>query len=527
MKIEQLQKLDPQVEWLIPDNSLHEVHYLTDSSQEVQSQSFFLCYSVKPQAITYIEEAIKKGATVIAVSKVLQAQILKKIKEEKDLPALTKGSLMEELLTGEPLIGEPLIGDSILWKSILWAFPENFQQFATRIAAYWFSQRPSCVVAVTGTNGKTSTVNFLYQLWSLKGLKAASIGTLGVQGDFPVPISLSKLTTPSPVELYKTLDILKQQGVEYTVLEASSHGLHQHRLQAVSFKAAAFTNLTQDHLDYHQTMEEYFNSKAILFRSLLINKENAVLNVDDPSTERLIPLCGEPLLYSLKNDPRASLALIEAYPHQEGQRLRVRLFNQVFEVFFPFLGNFLIANAFCAFGLLLKTVPHAKESDIQLLEHLKPVKGRLQQIPSPKGKIFIDYAHTPDGLENVLKSLKSLVEKRLMVVFGCGGDRDKTKRAKMGQVADLWADWIGITDDNPRTEDPVRIRQEIKAGCPKAVDLGDRETAIQRAVKEIQHGDILLIAGKGHESVQTIGEVDYPFDDQKIVENILRSSHTS
>lgn len=489
MKINDLKALDSQAEWL-GHASVESLGHITDDSRTVQPGSLFLCYSTTDFALKYIVQALDAGALIIAAPKELKDVIL---------PAFYS-----------------------LYPNILWVFHDCFKQFASKIAAVWFPGRPSTIVAVTGTNGKTSTVQFLYQLWSLKGIKAASLGTLGLQYAEEVDFQYT-MTTPSPLLLYQTLDYLYRKGITHVALEASSHGLHQARLQHIHFAAAGFTNLTQDHLDYHQTMENYFQAKKILFTDLLFLKENAVLNADDPYSLRLKKDYPQALTYSLLNHP-SDIKVTNLSLQGTKQYIKLEIFDQEFECVFPFLGDFLLANALCALGLFFKTVAFSQASDSLLLAQLTPVKGRLQWVGVTKGgaQVFIDYAHTPHGLENVLKSLKALPHNRLMVVFGCGGNRDTDKRRKMGEIANSYADWVGITDDNPRTEDPRCIRQQIQQGCPKAYDLGDRETAIAKAIHATQANDILLVAGKGHETTQIIGLISHDFDDQQIIEKYLK-----
>jgi UDP-N-acetylmuramoyl-L-alanyl-D-glutamate--2,6-diaminopimelate ligase len=391
------------------------------------------------------------------------------------------------------------------------------------IAARFHGRQPRLVAAVTGTNGKTSVVHFTREIWTALGLKAASLGTLGVvsaAGRRP-----GALTTPDPVALHRELAALAATGVDHLALEASSHGLQQFRLDGVAVAAAAFTNLTRDHLDYHGDMERYRAAKERLFRDLLAPGGQAVLNADSEEFPRLKGLCREfahPVL-AYGRAPGAELRLVECLPRAAGQYLTLDILGERRQVLLPLAGAFQAMNALCALGLAIATGAPAVAA-IAALAMLSGVPGRLQTVATgPEGgAIFVDYAHTPDALATVLEALRAHARRRLIVVFGCGGDRDPGKRPLMGKVATGLADHVIVTDDNPRGEKPAAIRQAILAAAPEALEIGDRRAAIAAAIQELGPGDLLLIAGKGHETGQIVGDRVYPFDDAAVAREIAR-----
>ncbi|WP_029009585.1 UDP-N-acetylmuramoyl-L-alanyl-D-glutamate--2,6-diaminopimelate ligase [Azospirillum halopraeferens] len=382
-----------------------------------------------------------------------------------------------------------------------------------RAAAAFHGRQPDAVAAVTGTNGKTSTVTFARRIWSALGHRAASLGTLGVAA--PGMERYGAMTTPDPVTLHAVLADLADAGIDRLAMEASSHGLDQYRLDGVRLAAAGFTNLTRDHLDYHGTMEAYFAAKAALFDRVLAPGGCAVLNADIPEFDGLSAIC-------TRRDHRVlgygfagrelTVRSVEPLPH--GQRLSLTVLGEEAVVDLPLVGRFQAWNAMCALGLVIGTGGDAP-SAVRALVSLEGVPGRLQHVAThPNGApVFVDYAHTPDALETVLTALRPHAAGRLVVVFGCGGDRDRGKRPVMGELAGRLADRAIVTDDNPRTEVPAAIRREVMAGCPAAEEIGDRRTAIRTAVAGLQPGDVLVIAGKGHEQGQTIGTEVRPFDD--------------
>ena len=388
------------------------------------------------------------------------------------------------------------------------------------MAARFFGVQPRTVVAVTGTNGKTSVASFTQQLWRLLGKPAASTGTLGVRG--PGLAGGPSLTTPDPVELQRILADLAAQGIDHLALEASSHGLDQYRLDGVLFEAAAFTNLTRDHLDYHGNIEAYRTAKSRLFEELLPPGATAVLNADSPECGALRQIAERRglriLTYGL-ND--ADIACTDARPRDDGWDLTLMVSKETYETRFPLPGRFQIANMLCALGLVLACGGQAK-SAISHIASLKGVPGRLEQAVrlDNDAVVLVDYAHTPDALKTVLEAVRPHVQNRLVVVFGCGGDRDRGKRPEMGRVGAELADLVYVTDDNPRSEEPDSIRREILAACPEARDVADRREAIAQAMRELGASDMLVIAGKGHEEGQIVGDSILPFNDLEIARTI-------
>lgn len=394
---------------------------------------------------------------------------------------------------------------------------EDARAALAHIAAAFYGGQPDTIAAVTGTNGKTSVAHFTRQIWSLLGHKAVSMGTLGLQ--LPAGTVRPSLTTPDPVTLHADLAGLAREGVSHVVMEASSHGLDQRRLDGVRLRAAAFTNLSRDHLDYHGTLEAYLQAKTRLFSELLPADGTAVLNADIPEMESLSrAFSGRAITYGRNGE---DLELRMTAPAHSGTRISLRAFGQDAEIDLPLAGAFQVYNVLCAAGLAI-----ACGGDIagvlDCLPRLKGVPGRLEQAGILRGgSVYIDYAHTPDALENVLNAMRPHTSGRLIVVFGCGGDRDRGKRPMMGRIATDLADIAIVTDDNPRSEVPDAIRREILAGAPGARDTGDRETAIREAVSLLSDGDVLVIAGKGHETGQIIGDEVRPFDDMRVARTAI------
>lgn len=394
---------------------------------------------------------------------------------------------------------------------------DNPRRALALMASRFYRRQPEYVAAVTGTNGKTSTVYFAQQLWALAGYKAVSLGTVGLHGaGFD---DEGGLTTPDAVRLHETLARLAASGVTHLALEASSHGLAQYRLDGVDIKAAAFTNLSHDHLDYHKTMESYFDAKSRLFSALLAANGTAVLNADVPEYEKLEAMAARRGIRVLSYGEKGrDLCLRARKPVATGQDIVLDAGGDTYRLSVPLAGDFQIMNALCALGLVLAEAPPDKAVRgglIQGLEKLRGVPGRLQPVTGhPAGAaIYVDYAHTPDALDRVLEALRPHVSGRLFCIIGCGGDRDRGKRPVMAKIAYGKADIAIITDDNPRGEDPAAIRADMLAGAPQAREIADRKTAIQSAVAELQKGDILVIAGKGHETGQIIKGAVEPFND--------------
>jgi UDP-N-acetylmuramoyl-L-alanyl-D-glutamate--2,6-diaminopimelate ligase len=373
------------------------------------------------------------------------------------------------------------------------------------IAARYFGLQPKTAVAVTGTNGKTSVASFARQLWTGQGFSASSLGTVGVVG--PRGTQVLKHTTPDPIELHAILAGLAEEGVTHLALEASSHGLQQRRLDGVALAAGAFTNISRDHLEYHASLEDYFIQKLRLFRALLPQGGGAVVDVDSEAGTRVAAEV-EALGLRLLSVGRAgkTLRLVSAERDGFGQTLAVEHDGKRYVLRLPLVGSFQASNALVAAGLTLATGSNAADV-LPLLSELRGALGRL------------DLA---DALAKALDALRPYVERRLVVVFGCGGDRDRGKRPQMGAVAAAKADTVIVTDDNPRSEDPAAIRREILAGAPRAIEIGNRANAIAEAVAGLGKGDVLLVAGKGHETGQTIGSMVIPFSDHDAVAAALK-----
>lgn len=394
--------------------------------------------------------------------------------------------------------------------------------YALAARAFYGAQPRTCV-AVTGTNGKTSVAAFCRQIWTRLGRGAASMGTLGVTaGDSA--LSGPGLTSPDAGDAARILADLAGRGVTHLALEASSHGLDQRRLDGVTLAAAGFTNISQDHLDYHGTMDAYRAAKLRLFQSLLPRGRTAVLNADSDAYNHFAAasiLSG--LTIFTVGERGRSLVLVSREPEARGQRLVVEHDGKSHAVLLPLAGAFQASNALVAAGLCVAAGEDVGET-LAALEHVQGAPGRLQRVGAgPEGgEAYVDYAHTPDGLETVLRALRPHARGRLIVVFGCGGDRDRGKRAIMGEIAVRLADQVIVTDDNPRSEDPAAIRAAILEGASGARQIGDRRKAIRAAVSELRAGDVLVVAGKGHEQGQIVGETVYPFDDASEIAHALK-----
>ncbi len=381
-----------------------------------------------------------------------------------------------------------------------------------QMAARLYARQPETCVAITGTSGKTSVASFVRQIFAFQGHCAASIGTLGIVS--PVGDVYGALTTPDPVWLHQALDRLAGQGVTHLALEASSHGLDQYRLDGVRLSAAAFTNLSRDHLDYHATLEAYLEAKLRLVRTLLPPHAPVVVNADGASAEAFMRAANErglPLISVGAAGDTIRLLQRERLP--QGQRLSLGGAWGRAEIFLPLVGDFQAENALVAAGLAL-AVGGEMSHILAALEHLSGVKGRLDKVGEVKGAaVYVDYAHKPGALETVLDTLRPYTRGRLICILGCGGDRDQGKRPIMGAIAAQKADIVIVTDDNPRSEDAGLIRQAVLAGAVGALEIADRGQAIAQGVALLQAGDVLVIAGKGHENGQIIGDQVLPFSD--------------
>lgn len=479
MKLSQL-LLKTKLVTSLPDM---EIIGLTSDSRKVQKGYLFAALSgVSFDGRQFIESAIQNGASAILSDDV---------------------SLAEK------------------FSNIAFLKSENPHRDFALLAAAFYQKQPAHIAAVTGTNGKTSIADFTRQVLNMMNKKAASLGTLGLIKNSEEP--QYTMTTPDPITLHQDLAELKDEGIDYLVMETSSHGLCQYRVGGIEFEVAGFTNLTRDHLDYHKTMENYFNAKKMLFTTFLKQGGSAVLNADCdvfmPLKEACLESGKKVIAYGRKGD---IIRLIESQALAHGQKLKLEYYGKKIDLEIPLAGEFQAMNVLCALGMLAE-LTHEPFEVIKHIEKIHGAKGRLELVgQTAKGAaIYIDYAHTPDALENVIKALRPHCEKRLCVLFGCGGDRDKGKRPQMGKIANDLADVIYVTDDNPRSEEPDSIRSEIMAACPRGLNIGNRAEAIKTAIQNLEAGDLLIIAGKGHETGQIIKGVTHPFSDhEEVLKNI-------
>lgn len=460
-----------------------------DSREVKEGFVFFALKGEKSDGVDFIEGAIKNGAKAVICNKSIPSDLQNKFSE------------------------------------INFFTSPNIAYILNHVCKVFYAPIPQNLLAVTGTNGKTSVANFTASLLTLLGSDATSIGTLGtlLYGDFDKQFSYSGLTSPDIINLMKDLSGVKKQGIDFVAMEASSHGLHQHRLGGLLFKTAAFTNFTQDHLDYHGTMENYFNAKMILFKEYMVANGNVVLNSDIPQFEKIYKICREEklniLTYGLNGE---DIKIKNIKLDDKGLILDIEFLGKNKIIKTNLIGEFQAYNLACSMAMVASCgfeVDKICEKAILL----KPVKGRMDVIFSKKhnAKVVIDYAHTPDALEKAIGSLRKQTSGKLITIFGCGGDRDKTKRPLMGKIADEMSDIIIVTDDNPRTEKPEDIRKDIIVACKKAIEVAGRKNAIEHGISILQNGDSILLAGKGHEDYQIIGKEKYSFDEFKIVREIL------
>jgi UDP-N-acetylmuramoyl-L-alanyl-D-glutamate--2,6-diaminopimelate ligase len=391
-------------------------------------------------------------------------------------------------------------------------------------AAKFFPRQPATIAAVTGTSGKTSVAAFTRQIWQRLGHTAASIGTIGLVS--PKRTVYGSLTTPDPIALHRQLDEIARDGVTHLALEASSHGLDQHRLDGIRIRAGAFTNLTRDHMDYHPDVAHYLDAKLRLFRDLVPAGGAAIISADHDVSRDVIEAARSRQLRVItvghKGDGdgiRLTRAAIDGF----GQQLSLEHGGRTHKLRLPLVGEFQIENALVAAGLAIATGSDADQV-FAALEHLEGARGRLERVGERNGApIFVDYAHKPDALAKALQALRPYAKRRLVVVFGAGGDRDAGKRPLMGEIATACADSVIVTDDNPRSENPAAIRAAILAAAKGAREIGDRAEAIRTAILGLQPGDALLIAGKGHETGQMIGDRTLPFSDHEAAAVALAS----
>ena len=409
--------------------------------------------------------------------------------------------------------GAEIAKDEIAAAGVPVILTEDPRQAMAYTAALWYGAQPENMVAITGTNGKTSVATFVRQIWTLMGIQAANLGTTGVEGAFTAPLAH---TTPEPTLLHRLLAEMAGAGITHCAMEASSHGLEQRRLDGVRLKAAGFTNFSQDHLDYHKTFEAYFEAKAGLFSRVLPDDATAVVNIMGAEGETIAELAAErgQKLITIGVHHTANLRITAHRLDHTGQDLRFEWQGKVYQTRLKLIGGFQMQNALMAAALVIACGGDADEV-FETMRELKPVRGRMQLAAtrSNGAAVYVDFAHTPDAVETALQSLRPHVMGRIIVVLGAGGDRDPGKRVLMGHAAADNADVVFVTDDNPRSEDPASIRDMVMQGCPHARNVADRAEAILRGVDALQVGDALLIAGKGHETGQIVGDDILPFDD--------------
>ncbi|WP_335752481.1 UDP-N-acetylmuramoyl-L-alanyl-D-glutamate--2,6-diaminopimelate ligase [Sulfitobacter sp.] len=409
-------------------------------------------------------------------------------------------------------VGAKLAGHAVRAAGVALVISEQPREALARAAALWFGCQPKTMIAVTGTNGKTSVSTFVRQIWIEMGLDAINLGTTGVEGAWTAPLAH---TTPEPITLHRTLAQAAQNGITNGAMEASSHGLDQRRLDGVMLKAAGFTNFTQDHLDYHETFDAYFDAKAGLFVRVLPEDGTAVVNIDDAKGVDVVAIaqargCN---VITVGRDG-GDLHLTAQRYDATGQDLRFEWRGKSYQRRLNLIGGFQADNVLLAAGLVIACGADPA-SVFDTIPHLTTVRGRMQLAATRDNgaAVFVDYAHTPDAVATALSAMRPHVMGRLIAIVGAGGDRDTAKRPLMGAAAAENADVVFVTDDNPRSEDPATIRAAVMQGCPNAAEFGDRAEAILRGVDLLEPGDALLVAGKGHETGQTIGDDVLPFDD--------------
>ena len=455
-------------------------------SREVQPGFLFAALAgTRTSGARYIEDAVKRGAVAV--------------------------------------LADPECADTARALGIGFIPASNPRQALARLAAEFYGLQPSTIATVTGTNGKTSVAAFVRQIWTFQGRKAASLGTVGI--DSPAGhVSLGH-TTPDPVRLHAELARLEQQGIEYLAMEASSHGLDQYRLDGLKIAAAGFTNITRDHLDYHANFENYLAAKLRLFSELLPDSGAAVVNSDAEHALDFIDVSRRRRLRVFTvGRSGTELRLVAQSPQPAGQSILIQYQNRAHRIALPLAGEFQASNAMVAAGLAL-AIGDSADAVFAALESLKGAPGRLELVARTRdgAAVFVDYAHTPDAIETVLKAIRPHVNARLHILFGCGGDRDRGKRPLMAAAAALYSDIVIVTDDNPRSENPAAIRKEALAGAPGAREIAGRSEAIREAIGALKSGDALIIAGKGHEDYQIMGDQVLPFSDRSEAINAVRA----
>jgi UDP-N-acetylmuramyl-tripeptide synthetase len=398
---------------------------------------------------------------------------------------------------------------------------KNVNKFLAEACSAKYKEKPKNIIAVTGTNGKSSVANFYFQILKNLKINSAAIGTLGIF--YRNKVKRTNLTTPDIITIHKELNFLKKNKIDNVCLEASSHGLHQNRLDGINFTAGIFTNFTQDHLDYHKNLKKYLQAKLSLFSSVLKKNSFAVLDTDIPEFSIINRICKKRKIKILSFGSRGNtIKLISHYYFGKKQIIKINFLNKIYNIKLDLIGDFQIKNLFAA---ILASYLSVKNPDqiINALSKIKSATGRMQYVGNKKkSAVVVDYAHTPDALKKSLQTLAKQFNKKVDVVFGCGGDRDKGKRYKMGEIADQFASKIYLTNDNPRSENPISIIKQIKKGCSRSKIILDRKMAIKSAINNLNTDSILLIAGKGHENYQIINNQKKYFSDQKVSKFFLK-----
>ncbi|MDR0678058.1 MAG: UDP-N-acetylmuramoyl-L-alanyl-D-glutamate--2,6-diaminopimelate ligase [Holosporaceae bacterium] len=402
--------------------------------------------------------------------------------------------------------------------NILFLFAKNVRRELAHVASTFFRSNFEILVAVTGTNGKTSTVDILRQIWIESGISAASIGTLGVITREKCEKLPHNMTSPDCVELHRILHTLCESGIKNIAMETTSQAIDQHRIDEIRFNLCAFTNLSQDHLDYHKTFENYWNAKERLFSELADDNSIFVVNDDDKYSEKIYEIAQNRGIKCFSYGRSSNdIKIMDIIAKEYNQRVKISFFGKEISFVLPLQGAFQVYNSVCA-AVTAHLLGLDLEKIIDHLPKLQSINGRLELIAQLGAtSVYIDYAHTPDALKNALLALRNHAKKRIITVFGCGGNRDQQKRILMGEVAQKFSDFTIITDDNPRNEDPEQIRKMILQGCPEATEIGDRKEAIEFAINMSSDGDILLIAGKGHEIYQQKEGESLDFSDRKTI----------
>ncbi len=421
-------------------------------------------------------------------------------------------------------------------KNVLFIKREKVRHIYTILLASFYSNQPKQIIGVTGTNGKTSTVEFCRQLWVLAGWKSASMGTLGTKTETAANKSIYKnskenLTTFEPSDLYENLKVLAHEKISHLALEASSHGIDQYRLDGVKFSGAVFTNLSHDHLDYHKNTENYFAAKKRLFTKILKNNSAIAINIDDNFGKRLYEELKNTnhLIITFGQCSEADMKIKSFVQNKRSIDLILEFGKKNFQTTIGMIGKFQVYNVIASASICIAL---GMDSNLifKSLGYLKPARGRMEVLSETKNNalVIIDYAHSPDALTSALKSIQEISDRgRIITLFGCGGDRDKDKRQIMGKLAYKYSDIVIVTDDNPRNETPSIIRKEILIGCPYATEIPNRDKAIKYAISNLQKNDLLLIAGKGHETFQAIGVETLPFDDYTVAKEAIKNIENS